>query len=80
VSDDEPTPRRIALEIAVYAAVVLAVGALFVGLRVMREGTRVLSGIPHAQRDDETPRDESRTGGPKNEESTYDGPPLVERR
>lgn len=51
MSDDEPTPRRIAIEVAIYAALVLVVGAAFVGLRVLREGPRVLSGDPRALRD-----------------------------
>ena len=48
MSADEPTPRRIALEIAVYAALVLLVGAVFVLVRVARQGPSVLSFDPHA--------------------------------
>jgi hypothetical protein len=46
--DDEPTSRRIALEIALYALLVIVVGAAFVAVRVAREGTRVLTVDPHA--------------------------------
>jgi hypothetical protein len=52
-NDDDPTPRQIAVEIAVYAALVLAAGALFVGLRVLREGTRVLDVDPRAAPDED---------------------------
>lgn len=45
---DEPTSRRIALEIAIYAALVLVVGAVFVLVRVERQGPGVLSFDPHA--------------------------------
>ncbi len=48
---EEPTRRRIALEILVFALLFLGFGALFVGLRVWREGPRVLSNDPHAPRD-----------------------------
>lgn len=48
--DDDPTPRRIAAEVAVYVALVLVVGGIFVGLRVARDGRRVLDFAPHASR------------------------------
>ena len=44
---DEVPPRRIAVEIFVYALLVVAVGAAFVALRVRRVGTRVLDHDPH---------------------------------
>lgn len=48
---DDPTPRQIAKEIAIYVLAVLFVGAAFVAVRVAREGTRVLTNAPHAPRD-----------------------------
>lgn len=39
---DDPSPRRLAAEIAIYVLLFLIVGAAFVGLRVLREGPRVL--------------------------------------
>ena len=46
----EPSRRRIVVEILVYAVLVLVVGGLFVGLRVMRDGPRVLTHAPHVPR------------------------------
>lgn len=48
MSDDDPTPRQIAKEVVLYAALILAAGAVFVGARVWREGPRVLSHDPRA--------------------------------
>lgn len=39
---DEPDRSTITTEIVVFALLVLAVGAVFVALRVLREGPRVL--------------------------------------
>lgn len=49
MSADEPTPRRIAIEILVYAAIVLLVGSAYVAERVWREGTRILNHDPRAE-------------------------------
>jgi hypothetical protein len=38
----EPDRRALVREIAIYAGLVLLAGAVFVALRVAREGTRVL--------------------------------------
>ena len=66
MSDDEPTPRRIAVEGSLYALAFLAVGAAIVGLRVLREGPRILSGDPRALRTNQgTERDPGRTAGPQ---------------
>jgi hypothetical protein len=40
---DEPGGRRIAVEILLYALLVLLVGGAFVALRASREGERVLN-------------------------------------
>lgn len=40
---DEPGRGTIAIEAIVYALMFLAVGGLFVGMRVLREGPRVLT-------------------------------------
>ncbi len=45
----EPTPRRIAIEILVYALLVIGVGALFVGARVMMHGPLRQTRIPVSQ-------------------------------
>jgi hypothetical protein len=43
VAEDEPTRSRIAVEIVWFAVIVVLVGAVFVALRVRREGSRVLN-------------------------------------
>jgi hypothetical protein len=48
MSDDDPTPRQIAKEIAIYAAVILAAGAAFVAVRYWREGPRIFHHDPRA--------------------------------
>lgn len=45
---DDPTPRQIAKEIALYALLVIVVGAAFVAARVAREGPRVFAVDPRA--------------------------------
>jgi hypothetical protein len=47
---DEPSRRHIAIEIAVFVALFLIVGAAFVAFRVMREGPRVLEIDPRRPR------------------------------
>jgi len=54
VKDDpernDPSRRTIATEALVFALLFLAVGAAFVGCRVMREGTRILDFDMHRPR------------------------------
>lgn len=42
MAEGEPDRSTIAVEVVVFALLVLAVGAVFVALRVLREGPRVL--------------------------------------
>ena len=43
MAQDEPTRRTILVEVAVYALMFALVGALFVAMRTVREGDRVLN-------------------------------------
>lgn len=47
---DEPSRRRLATEIAIYALLFLLAGAAFVTYRVLREGPRVLEVNPRRAR------------------------------
>ncbi len=48
--DAEPTSRRIAVEVLVFALLFLVVGAAIVTLRVMKDGPQVLDVQPHRSR------------------------------
>ncbi len=43
MAEEEPKGRTIAVEIVVYALMFVLVGALFVAMRTLREGDRVLN-------------------------------------
>ncbi len=48
--NEEPTRRQLAIEILVFALLFLLVGAAFVTMRVLRDGTRVLDVDPRRAR------------------------------
>lgn len=45
---DDPTPRQIAREVAIYAVLAIVVGAAFVAIRFAREGSRIFAVDPRS--------------------------------
>ncbi len=50
MAEEEPTARRIAIEAAIFAALVILVGIAFALLRERKDGPRIWTVDPHAGR------------------------------